>query len=111
MRWVLILAAVAAIAWATKPGEEAAEAALKEQLALAVAKADVGESGSAGKALALAVCKMRPSDCYEVVRPEIATVFSDYGVFTRFEMAGLGREAVCYGVFTRFFCPGGLKES
>ena len=110
VRLVLILAVIAAIAWATKPDEEKAEATLREQLILAVGRADVGDSGSAGRDLALAVCKMRPSDCYELVRPEIDTVYTDYAVFSRFDIEGLGKEATCYGAFTRFFCPGGLKD-
>jgi hypothetical protein len=54
---------------------------------------------------------MRPSDCYELVRPEIDTVYTDYAVFSRFDIEGLGKEATCYGAFTRFFCPGGLKDT
>ena len=111
VRLLLILAVIAAIAWVTKPDETEAEATLREQLVLAVGRADVGESGSVGRDLALAVCKMRPSDCYELLRPEIETVYTDYAVFSRFDIEGLGKEATCYGLFTRFFCPGGLEDT
>ena len=110
LRIVVIAAILAAAAWLTKPGEADAEAALRTQLILALANEDLGAGRSAGENIALAACKLSPNDCYDLLRPEIATVFSDFGLFTRVQMAGLGRRATCYGAFTKFVCPGGLKE-
>ena len=110
LKLVLLLAVVAGVAYSTKPGEAEAEDTLREQLILAVAKAELGEGRSAGQNMALAVCKMRPSDCYEIVRPEIATVYSDFVLFSRITLDGLGQTATCYGLFTTFICLGGLKD-
>lgn len=111
LRTIAIVAVLAAAAWLTKPDEADAEAALRTQLVLALANEDLGGGRSAGENIALAACKLRPNECYDLLRPEIATVYSDFGLFTRVKMAGLGRRATCYGAFTKFVCPGGLKKT
>lgn len=103
---VLVLAAGAA--YLTKPGESEAEAALRDQLTMAVAKEGLGEGRSTAENLALAACKLRPRDCYDLVRSGIETEFSDHVLYVRFAMAGFDRMANCYGAFGRFVCPGGL---
>lgn len=111
LKTLIVVALIAGAAYVTKPDEADAEAALRERLILALATEDLSSGRSAGQKLALAACKLDISTCYDLLRSEIATVYSDFGVASRVEMAGLGRTATCYGVFTRFFCPGGLKDA
>ncbi len=110
LKALVFLALVSGAAYATKPDAADAEAALREQLIFAIATDEFSKTRSTGQALALAACKLDISTCYELIRPEIATVFSDFGVISRVKMAGLGKKATCYGAFTKFFCPGGLKD-
>ena len=109
---VLALVLIAAIAAAfTRPDAQRAEAVLKDQLLVALAKEEIGQGRGAARNLALIGCKLKPDDCYRVVRRKIGSVFTDYGLFTRFHIQGLGKTATCYGVFTHFICPGGLKDA
>ncbi len=108
--FLLVLGALAAgVAYVTKPDEAAAEATLREQVMLAVAKRQLGEGQSTAQNLALAACKLRPNDCYDLLRSGIDTAFIDRGVFVQFDLTGFERQATCYGAFTRFFCPGGMQ--
>lgn len=111
LRFLIVLLVLAAgAAFVTKPSEADAEAALREQLMMAVAKEELGEGRSAAQSLALVACKLRPSDCYDLVRSGITAEFADKTLFVQFEMEGFDRVATCYGAFTRFVCPGGLKK-
>lgn len=112
MRFVGILCVsavvIAAAAYLTKPEEADAEAALREQLMMAVAREELGAGRTAGENLALAACKLRPNDCYDLVRSGMETGFTDHVLYVRFTMSGFERAATCYGAFLRFYCPGGL---
>jgi len=110
LKTLIFVALVAGAAYVTKPDEADAEDALRAQLTLALATEDLS-GRSIEQRLALAACKLDVSTCYDLVRPEIATVYTDLGVISRIKMAGLGKTTTCYGVFTKFFCPGGLKDA
>lgn len=107
---IVLLAVLAGIAYATKPGEAEAEAALRDELMTAVSREELGEGRSTAENLALAACKLSLSDCYDLLRTGIETTFEDRIFYVRFDMAGFDRKATCYGMFTTFFCPGGLAE-
>lgn len=106
---ILLMLAAAGAAYLTKPGAVEAELALREQVMQAVAMQELGEGQTAAQGLALAACKLRPTDCYDLLRSGIEMQVTDRTLFTRVEMQGFERQAVCYGAFTRFVCPGGLK--
>lgn len=110
MRIIILLSfVVLASAWLTKPDASDAEAALREEVMMAVARQELGEGRSAGGDLALAACKLRPSDCYDLLRSGLDVTFADRTVFVQVEISGFDRRATCYGAFTRFVCPGGFK--
>lgn len=112
MRLLLIFVAFAVgAAWLTKPGEADAEAALREQVLIAVAKQELGEGRSTGESLALAACKLRPSDCYDLLRSGLDVIYADKTLFLQVEVSGFERQARCYGAFTQFICPGGFKQN
>ncbi len=106
---ILVLVLAAGIAMATKPGEAEAEAVLREQVMTAVLRQELGEGRSTGENLALAACKLRPQDCYDLLRSGLDVTYSDERFFLRVEVEGFERRATCYGVFGRFFCPGGMR--
>ncbi len=107
---VVLVGIVGAAAFLTKPSEADAEATLEEQVMMAVAKRDLGKGQSTAENLALAACKLRPSDCYELLRSGVETAFTDHTVYVKFTLDGFDRTAECYGAFGRFVCPGGLKR-
>lgn len=110
--FLIVLAGLAAgVAFVTKPGEAAAEAELREQVMTAVARRDLGEGQSTAQNLALAACKLRPNDCYDLLRSGIETTFTDHVLYVQFGLTGFDRQATCYGAFTRFYCPGGLRKA
>lgn len=106
---LVVVLATAGAAYLTKPGAVDAEVALRAQVMQAVEMQELGEGQTAAQALALAACKLRPTDCYDLLRSGIEMQVTDRTLFTRVDMRGFERQAVCYGVFTRFVCPGGLK--
>lgn len=106
---VVILLLVAA-AFFTRPDARAAESALREHLLRAVAREEIGKSRGAAGNVALITCKIRPNECFDLVRSQLYTVYTDYGLFTRFSVRGFGKRASCIGAFTTFICPGGLRD-
>ena len=107
---VLLLVLAAGVAFLTKPSEADAEAVLREQVIIGVATQDLGEGRSTGENLALAACKLRPSDCYDLLRSGLDVTYSDQTLFLKVDVEGYERKATCYGVFGQFFCPGGFKS-
>ncbi len=107
---VLLVVLVLGAAWLTKPEQADAEAALREQVMLSVARQELGEGRSTGENLALAACKLRPSDCYDLLRSGLEVTYTDRKLFVQVDVTGFERQARCYGAFTRFFCPGGFRE-
>ena len=107
---IVVMVLVLGGAWLTKPDEADAEAVLRDQVMIAVARQDLGEGRSTGENLALAACKLRPSDCYDLLRSGLEVSYTDQKLFLKVDVSGFEREATCYGVFTRFFCPGGFKK-
>lgn len=110
MRLIAILAALAVLvalaAAVTRPGPEAFDAFLDAAIRTRVANADLDTGGDALPTLALAACKLRPTDCAAVVRQAL-TVRVDEGAFTtRVTVEGFRRSATCTGAFGRFFCKG-----
>ncbi len=107
---VLLVVLVLGAAWFTKPDAADAEAALREQVMMSVARQELGEGRSTGENLALAACKLRPSDCYDLLRSGLEVTYTDRKLFVQVDVTGFERQARCYGAFTRFFCPGGFRE-
>lgn len=107
---VLLLVLAAGAAFLTKPSEADAEAVLREQVMIGVATQDLDEGRSTGENLALAACKLRPSDCYDLLRSGLDVTYSDQTLFLQVDVEGYERKATCYGVFGQFFCPGGFKS-
>jgi hypothetical protein len=104
---VAILLLVGIAAAATRPGPAAFDAMLADAIRARIANTDIGanEDDAIGT-IALAACKLRPTDCIEIVRQTLDVTF-DEGLFvTRATVRGLSREASCIGAFTRFFCRG-----
>lgn len=106
---VLLLIFAAGAAYLTKPGEADAEAKLREEVMIGVATQDLDAAQGTGAALALAACKLRPSECYDLLRSGLTVTYTDQTLFSKVEVEGFDRKATCYGVYTRFFCPGGFK--
>lgn len=109
--FVVVLAAlVAAAAMATRPGRAEFDAMLDAAIRHRVATTDIDASGEALPTLALAACKLRPSDCVRILRDTLDVRF-DQGLFvTRATVEGLGRTTTCTGAFTRFVCDRPLRE-
>ena len=107
---ILLIVFVLAGAWLTKPDAADAEATLREEVISAVARQELGEGRGVGGDLALAACKLRPSDCYDLLRSGLDVTFADRTFFVLVEVSGFDRTAACYGAFTRFFCLGGFKD-
>ncbi len=108
---LVALVIVAGVAFLTKPTEADAEAVLREQVTLLVAREDIGAGRSTGENLALAACKLRPNDCYDLLRSAMDITFTDQTLFLRVDLKGLDRTGTCYGAFTQFVCPGGLNKT
>ncbi len=112
MRFVILLVVlIAGAAYLTKPDEADAEAVLRQQVILDVATEDIGEGRGTAENLALAACKLRPGDCYELLRSGLEVTYTDRVFFLEVGITGFERQATCYGAFTTFFCPGGFKEN
>ncbi|GGH59605.1 hypothetical protein GVY41_15500 [Frigidibacter albus] len=101
----LLLAVIAAAAFATRPGPAEFDATLEAAIRDRVANTDVGEgSGDPFAQIALVGCKLRPSDCIHLVRDSLDVTFEDRPFTTRVTVEGLNRTATCTGAFGRFFC-------
>ncbi|MCC1492230.1 hypothetical protein [Cognatishimia sp. F0-27] len=111
LRFLLLLAALAALAgFATRPGVDDAETAMREQVLLAVANQELRGKSTAEQA-ALLACRLDPTSCYDLIRSGIDITFEARLVYARVDLEGFGKSATCYGLFTRFFCPGGLRDA
>lgn len=108
--FVLLLLAGGA-AYLTKPTEADAEALLRDQVMARVATEEVGEGRDAASNIALAACKLRPNDCYELLRSGMDVRYTDKTLWLQVDVEGMDRRVTCYGVFGRFFCPGGWEEA
>ena len=108
---ILLIIFVLVGAWLTKPDAADAEAALREEVMIAVARQELGEGRGVGGDLALAACKLRASDCYDLLRSGLDVTFADRTFFVQVEVSGFDRRATCYGAFTKFICPGGFKDA
>ncbi len=105
LKYGLILLVLIGIAAAiTRPGPAEFDAMLERAIRDRVANTDIGADADLGPTIALAACKLRPSDCVALVRGSMDVAF-DEGIFvTRARVKGLNRETRCLGVFGRFFC-------
>lgn len=111
IKFILVVGILGAgAAYLTKPSPADAEAVLRDEVMQAVAKRELGNGRGTAENLALAACKLRPNDCYDLLRSGLDVSFEDKTLFLRVDVAGFERQATCYGAFTTFFCPGGLKE-
>lgn len=109
--WLLALAGiVAGAAWLTRPGMDAFDALLKSEIERRIATTDIGTEGDAVETIALVGCKLRPSDCFTVIRQGIEVEVEDRTLYTRFAVQGLGKTATCTGAFTKIWCTEGLMD-
>lgn len=107
---VLVLGLGVAAA-ATRPGEAEFDATLDQAIRDKVAKSDIGEGkGGPLSQVALAGCKLRPSDCVKLVRRALDVQFEEHTFYTRVAVEGLERRGSCIGAFGRFFCRDLLKD-
>ncbi len=97
-------AVLALAAFATRPGPEAFEALLDRAVRARVADTDLDAGREPLPTLALAACKLRPTDCVQVLRQALEVTYDRRLLTTRATVRGLGRETTCIGVFGRFFC-------
>ena len=110
MRLILILLAMVAVvavaAIVTRPGRPAFDAMLDRVIRERVASTDIGDGDRPLPELALAACKLRPTDCVTLVRAALEVRFDEGLFMTRVSVDGLGRTMTCRGAFSRFFCRG-----
>jgi hypothetical protein len=108
MRTILIggilVAVLAVAAILTRPGPAEFDAMLDRIVRDRVANTDISSGGEALPTLALAACKLRPSDCVAIVREALDVRFDDGIFLTRVTVEGLGRTMTCRGAFRRFVC-------
>ena len=98
----VLLALVAVAAVATRPGPAQFDAMLRGAIADKLAQGD-SPGGDPGMTLALAACRLRPGDCFAVLRATLDVHFDQGLFFTTATVRGL-TEATCTGAFTRFYC-------
>ncbi|MBC7138068.1 MAG: hypothetical protein H5U17_04835 [Defluviimonas sp.] len=102
---IVLLAVIGIAAFATRPGPAEFDATLEAAIRDRVANTDIGEGeGDAFEQVALAGCKLRPSDCVRVVRESLDVTFEERLFTTRVTVEGFNRTATCTGAFGRFFC-------
>lgn len=100
----------ATAAFFTKPDPQDVERQLKTVLFTELGKAELDDSRDGLGTAALIGCKLRPNDCYELLRSGLDLTYEDRTLYARIDLAGFGRRATCYGAFTKFACPGGLQK-
>lgn len=114
MRLILILAAIVVLialaAAVTRPGPAEFDAMLDQAIRARVASTDLEAGGDTLPTLALAACKLRPSDCVAVVRQALDIRVDERAFTTRVTVQGFRRSTTCTGVFGRFFCERPLAE-
>ena len=103
----VLLVLLGGAAFLTKPAVADAEAVLRHEVMMKVATEEIGEGRDAVGNLALAACKLRPKDCYDLLRGGMDVRYTDKTLWLEVELDGYERHAKCYGAFGRFFCPGG----
>lgn len=102
---LVVLAIVAGIATATRPGEAEFDALLRQAIEKKIATTDIGaDSDNPLGTLALVGCKLRPSDCVEALRAALDVTVEKRAFYTRYAVKGLRREATCTGAFTKVWC-------
>jgi hypothetical protein len=109
-RLFLLVVLAAGAAMATRPGPAEFDAMLDAAIRDRVANTDIGAQGEALPALALAACKLRPTDCVTIVRDTLDVRFEQRLFWTTARVEGWGREMTCRGAFTRFTCDGPLAR-
>lgn len=105
LKIVAVLLALTAVAAAlTRPGPAEFDAMLDRAIRDRVASTDVDLSGEALPAVALAACKLRPTDCVRLVREALDVRFEERLLFTRATVTARDRTTTCRGAFGRFVC-------
>ncbi len=104
---LVILVAVLGVALAaalTRPDRAAFEAFAADRLLDGIAKADVAGEDSPLGAAALALCKLKPADCSDLIARNLKVDWRE-GPFTATARADFnGRGFACTGAFGRFWC-------
>lgn len=94
----------------TKPTQQDVEKELQAFILAELNRQDVNSDRNPLANAALIGCKLRPGDCYEVLRSAIDMTYEDRTIYARIDIDGFERHATCYGAFGRITCPGGLKQ-
>ena len=103
--FLVILAIAAGVAMLTRPGEAEFDAMLKEAVQQKIATTDIGSQGEdAIGTVALIGCKLRPTDCVNLLRDALDVTMTDHKLYTSFTVKGLKRETTCTGAFTKIWC-------
>ena len=103
--FLVVLVIVAGVAMLTRPGEAAFDAMLKEAVQQKIATTDIGSQGDdAIGTVALIGCKLRPTDCVNLLRDALDVTVKDQALYTSFTVKGLNRETTCTGAFTKIWC-------
>jgi hypothetical protein len=101
---IVILGLAGLAAHLTRPGEAEFDAALDAAVRDRIARTDVGEGSDGPLAeIALAACKLRPSDCIELLRRSMDVQFEERAFTTRATVEARDRRASCIGAFGRFW--------
>jgi hypothetical protein len=108
MRLLVILALLLALtgvaAALTRPGAAEFDAMLDRAIRERLAATDIDASREALPNVALAACKLRPTDCVGLVRAGLDVTFEQRAFHTVARVEGFGRSATCRGAFGRFVC-------
>lgn len=109
--WGIVLLGIGATAaWLTRPKMDSFDALLKNAIENRIATTDIGAQSDAISTIALVGCKLRPSDCFDLIRNSIEVRMEDRTFYTRFTVTGFGRDATCTGIYTKLICSGGFGD-
>jgi len=104
---LVVLAILAGIAFATRPGKAEFDAMVKQGIEHKIATADVGRGdGDTLAQIALIGCKMRPTECINAILGALDVTVDKRALYTRYTVQSLRRETTCTGAFTRIWCSG-----
>ncbi|MGB7243943.1 MAG: hypothetical protein WBC93_17900 [Sulfitobacter sp.] len=104
---LLLLAVLAAGAFATNPTRADFETEIELTLQNSIDAADVNDGGDAASAILIATCKISRNQCANLIRSLMKVDYQDRMFFStaKVEM-GQDSSASCIGLLTRIICRG-----
>jgi len=106
---IIVLAGVAA--YLTKPSQADVEAQIRSLIGDAITAGQLDDVTDPAAMVLLATCQANPAGCAELALAAMDVRYEDRVIYARIDVAGFGRQAVCYGLYTRLVCPRGLSAS